>query len=236
MTRIVLPLLIMFCSAPASAAERRYTITDFDRVQVEGPFEVSLKTGGASSAIATGSNAAIDRLAIEVQGRTLRIRPNRSAWGGYPGEAAGPLRIQLTGHAINAASVAGSGSLSIDKAKAMRFDLALSGSGRIGVANVEADILNVALLGSGSVSVAGKAKSLRAAVQGSGNLQAKDLGADDAVIGADTAGQIDVAVRRAVTVTSTGQGDTRILGNPSCTVRQTGSGQVYCGKLDQGQR
>jgi hypothetical protein len=49
---------------------------------------------------------------MEVQGRTLRIRPNRSAWGGYPGEGAGPLKIELSTHGLRGASVSGAGSIS----------------------------------------------------------------------------------------------------------------------------
>ncbi len=236
MIRILLPLLVLLAAAPATAAERRYTITDFDRVQVEGPFKVTLKTGGSTAAFASGSSGALDRLSIDVQGRTLRIRQNRSAWGGYPGEAIGPLLIQVATPTLRAVSVGGSGTLAIDRAKSMRFDVALSGSGRIDVGALEADFLNIGLLGSGTVAISGKAKSLRAAIQGSGNFEGSALSVEDAQIGSDTTGLVGVAVRRAVNVTSTGQGDTRIIGSPSCTVKQTGSGQVFCGKSDQGQR
>lgn len=92
MKRILPALALAALAAAAPAAERRHTVTDFDRVHVEGPFEVTLATGRPSSAVVSGSPAAIERVSIEVQGRVLRIRPNRSAWGGYPGEGAGPVR------------------------------------------------------------------------------------------------------------------------------------------------
>jgi hypothetical protein len=236
MTRILPPLFVLLAAAPAAAAERRYSVTDFDRVQIDGPFQVSLKTGGSNSAKASGGSAAIERVAIDVQGRTLRIRQNRSAWGGYPGEAAGPLRIELTTHDLRGASVGGSGSLSIDKASAMRFDVGLAGSGQIALGSIQADMLVVGLSGSGTIKLAGKAKSLKAAVQGAGSLEAGALGVDDAQINAQTAGRVEVGVRRAATVVNAGQGDTRILGTPSCNVKQLGSGQVFCGNSDQGQR
>ncbi len=232
MTRIMPAFLIALAATPAAAAERRYTVTDFDRVQVDGGFEVQLATGRSSSAMASGSPAALDRVTIEVQGRTLRIRPNRSGWGGYPGANPGPVRILLTAHSIKGASVGGSGSLTIDKASAMRFDLALSGTGSIELGRVEADNVVLGLLGSGRIKLAGKAKSLRATVQGAGNLEAQGLSVEDAQINADTAGAIGVAVRRAATVTSTGQGETRIAGKPACTVKQLGAGQVFCGQSD----
>ena len=217
------------CAAPAAAAERRFTVTDFDRILVDGPFHVTLSTGRSGSAVATGSSQALDRVSIEVQGRTLRVRPNRSAWGGYPGEGAGPLKIVLGTHELRAASVTGSGSIAIDKAKAMRFDVSVAGSGGIAIASLEADKLGIGLLGSGRIELGGKAKELRATVQGAGSLAAEALLTEDADINADTAGDIAVAVRRTAKVTSTGQGDTRIVGRPACTVRALGSGRVSCG-------
>lgn len=215
--------------APASAAERRYTVTDFDRVQIEGPFQVTLATGKPNAAIATGSNQAIDRVSIDVQGRTLRVRPNRSAWGGYPGEGAGPVRITLSTHNLRGASVTGSGSLSIDKAEAMQFEASVSGSGRLGIGDIRADRLNIGLLGSGTIELAGKAKSFRATVQGSGDLDAAALAVEDAQINADTSGRVAATVRRAANVTGTGSGDTTILGKPACTVKALGSGPIACG-------
>ena len=92
MTRTLpLALLALAAAAPAGAAERLYSVTDFDRVQVDGPYQVTLTTGRASGARAEGSAEALERVSIEVQGSTLRVRANRSAWGGYPGERAGPV-------------------------------------------------------------------------------------------------------------------------------------------------
>lgn len=223
-------LALALVASPAAAAERRYTLTDFDRIQVDGPFQVTLATGRALSAVASGDAKAIERVSIEVQGRTLRIRPNRSAWGGYPGEGAGAVKIAVSTHDLRGATVVGSGSITIDKARAMKFDAALSGSGRIGIGSVEADMLNLGLLGAGKLSVGGKVKSLRATITGSGDLDAAALSSDDAEIKADTSGTIGLGVRRAAKIKATGAGDVIIGGTPACTVEHTGSGRVSCGK------
>jgi hypothetical protein len=230
MHRIMAVALIAAASAPASAAERRYTVTDFDSVRVEGPFQVTLATGKAGSAVATGSSQALDGLSLKVEGRVLRVRPNLNGWGGYPGEGAGPLKIAVTTHSLKSAAVIGSGGLQVDKARAMAFDASVAGSGRVGIDNVEADTLKVALMGSGKIELGGKAKQLTANIQGGGDLSAKELTAEDAVIGADTAGTIGVAVRRTAKVTATGAGDVEIVGTPACTVDARGAGRVLCGK------
>lgn len=224
-------LALMALSAPAAvlAEERRLTVTDFDRVQVDGPFEVTLATGRPNAATVNGTSQAIDRVSVDVQGRTLRIRPNRSAWGGYPKEGGGPVKIVLATHDLRSAAVNGSGSINIDKARAMRFDVSVSGSGSVAFHTIEADSLIVGLLGSGRISAAGKVKTLRATIQGSGDFDAGALTVEDAEINADTSGEIGVAVRRAAKVTATGAGNVEIKGSPACTVKAHGSGRVLCG-------
>ncbi len=230
MTRTLpLALIALAAAAPAGGAERTYSITDFDRVQVDGPYRVTLTTGRSSAARAEGSAEALDHVSVDVQGGTLRVRRNRSAWGSYPGAGSGPVTIALTTRDLRNAAVVGSGSLDIDRAKGLRVDLSVSGSGRLTVAAVEADNLIVGLLGGGRITIAGRARQLKATVQGSGDLAAAGLSADDAQIASDTAGNVAVAVARTAKVTATGAGNVEIIGAPVCTVEAKGSGQVLCG-------
>ncbi|HEX8668349.1 MAG TPA: head GIN domain-containing protein [Allosphingosinicella sp.] len=216
-------------AAPAEAAERTYSVTDFDRVQVEGPFQVTLATGRPSTARAIGTADAIARVAVEVQGRTLRIRRNRSGWGGYPGDAVAPVRIEVAARSLRAAAVTGSGSLAIDRASGLRVDVSVSGSGSLAIGSVEADTLIVGLLGSGTITAGGKAKTLRATVQGSGDFDGRGLRGDDLQLTADTAGTVAVGAVRTAKVNAAGAGEVEILGNPACTLSGPAAASVRCG-------
>lgn len=231
MTRTLpLALLALAAAAPAAAAERSYSVTDFDRIQVDGPYRVTVRTGLTSGARAEGSTEALEHISVDVQGGTLRVRRNRSAWGGYPGDGIGPVSIALTTRDLRSAAVVGSGSLEIDRVRGLRVDLSVSGSGRLTAAAVDADNLVVGLLGGGRIILAGRARQLKATVQGSGDLAASDLRSDDAQISSDTAGNVAVAVARTAKVTATGPGDVEIIGTPSCTVEAKGSGRILCGR------
>ena len=228
-----MPFLFALVAAagPVSAAERRYSVTDFDRIEVQGPYEVRIATGASSSAArATGDQAALDRVSVDVQGRTLRVRPNQSAWGGYPGDRPGPVTIELTTRDLRAASVVGSGRLSIDRVKGLRADLSVSGSGSLAAGSVDADTLVVSLLGSGTVALSGRAKQLRAAVQGSGDLEGSAFRAEDVDLTADTAGAVTVGAVRTAKVRATGPGDVEIAGTPACTVTGQSAALVRCGR------
>ena len=228
-----MPLLFVAAAAaaPLAAAERRYSITDFDRIEVQGPYEVRIATGASSSAArAEGDQAALDRVTVDVQGRTLRVRPNRSAWGGYPGDRPGLVTVELATRDLRAASVVGSGKVSIDRVKGLRADLSVSGSGSLSAGSVDADTLVVSLLGSGTVALAGRAKQLRAAVQGSGDLDGTAFRAEDVDLTADTAGAIAVGAVRTAKVRATGPGDVEIAGTPACTVTGASAALVRCGR------
>jgi hypothetical protein len=230
MRRIFAAALALILSAsPAGAAERRYTVTDFDRIQLDGPYQVTLATGRNSGARAVGSQAAIDRLSVEVQGRTLRIRTSRSAWGGYPGDQSGEVTLEVTIRDLREALVAGSGSLAIDKAKGLRLELTVTGNGRLTAASVDADNLIVGLLGSGRVEIAGKAKQLRATIRGTGDFAGRGLQADDAQISADTAGMVAVGVLRSARVNAIGSGDVSVIGHAACTLTGPAASRVRCG-------
>ncbi|SMF63291.1 GIN domain-containing protein [Allosphingosinicella indica] len=228
-----IPVALLFAAlapAPAAAAERRFTVTDFDRVQIDGPFEVRLVTGKPNGAIARGDTRALDSVSIEVQGKLLKVKPSLSRWGGYPGEATGTPVIELSTRDLASVFVRGTGSLSVDSVKAMKFEASLSGSGAIAIGRIEADRLDLALLGSGGITIAGKAKTLRASIQGQGDLAAEGLVSEDAQINAGTTGRVMTTVNRAVKVNSAGSGDVEIAGKAACTVTVRGSGRVMCGR------
>lgn len=224
----LLPLLLA-AGAPAGAAERTYTVTDFDRIQVDGPYEVSLVTGRPSGVRAVGPSAtALDSITVEVQGRTLKIHSNRSAWGSAA-QPAGPVRIEATTRDLAVATVIGAGSLSVDRARGLRLALTVSGSGRLSVGRVETDDLVVALRGSGRLSLAGRVKKLGANLQGSGDLDAARLAADDADLYSETSGAVALTAARSAKVRAAGVGEVTIGGTPACTVTGPAAGQVRCG-------
>jgi len=227
----IMAALALACAfaAPAAAAERTYSVTDFDRVRIEGPFTVRLTSGRPAAASATGSPQALDRVSIAVESGILSIRPNRSAWSADPGAASGPVAIEISTRAVRAATVLGAGSLAIDRASGMRVDLTVEGSGRIAVPAVAVDRLVVGMIGSGRIQVAGTAADLRASVHGWADFDAGALRAQAAQIVTDSAGRIAVGVEREARVTASGIGDVEIVGSPACTLRGASAAQVRCG-------
>src|SRR5690242_17117254 len=185
---------IAVLAVPANAATRNFGITSFEKVRVEGPFKVTLTTGVAPFARASGSQAAIDRVAIDVRGNTLVVHNNLSSWGGYPGQQPGPVEISLGTHDLSSAWISGSGVLSIDKVKGLSFDLSAQGSGSATIGRADVDQLNVAVVGTASATLAGRAASMTAVIRGISSLNAANLATKDATIGAEGAATVNASI------------------------------------------
>jgi hypothetical protein len=213
-------------AAPAGAATRNFGITSFTKVRVDGPYKVILATGVAPFARATGSAPALDRLTVEVRGDTMVVQTNKSGWGGYPGESAGPVEVIIGTHELSDAWVNGAGALLINRVTGLSFSLSVQGSGRAEIASADADQLNVSLIGTASAKLVGQAKKLTALVRGISALDATGLAAHDAAIGAEGAGTIDATVTGEADVDASGPAVIRLAGRPSCTLRTSGSTDV----------
>ena len=224
-THLLAFVAIAALGAPANAATRNFGITDFTRIRVAGPYRVQLATGVAPFARASGSAAALDRLAIEVRGDTLVVQPNAS-WGGYPGSDRGPVDIVIGTHDLDRASVIGSGSLAIDRVKGLSFALTIQGSGAGDIGSVAVDQLNVSLEGTANARLAGKAGKLVALVRGVSALNTSGLSTPSADIDADGSVTVDAQVGDTARVNGWGPATVRLTGNPACQLKLSGAAGV----------
>lgn len=213
-------------ASPAGAATRNFGITGFEKVRIEGPYKVVLTTGVAPFARATGSAAALDRVAIEVRGNTLVVHNSRSAWGGFASANVGPVEIMLGSHDLRSVWLNGSGTIAIDRVKGLSFDLSVQGSGVGSIGQVDVDQLSLNLGGTTSATLVGKAARMTAVVRGNSSLDASALKVSDAVLGAEGAATVKADVRKAIKIDGSGPATIMLGGKPSCTLRVSGSVSV----------
>ena len=224
--RILAFFMLAVVAAPLSAAQRNYSVTDFTRVRVEGPFAVTVKTDTAPFARATGTPRALDRVSLRVDGRTLIIRTDRSAWGGNPDEDAGPVTISVGTHDVEQASLTGPGTIAIDRVRGLDFSLSSYGSGAVSIADVQSDRLRVFSQGAGSARLAGKTKQLNATQDGPGLIDASALVAHDATLSALGPASLRATVGNSVRLTAGGTATITLEGDPVCERKVSGSAVV----------
>lgn len=226
MRTILALFFILVAASPLYAAQRNYTVTDFTRVRVEGPFAVTLATNVAPFARAVGSQRALDRVSLKVEGRTLVIKVDRSAWGAGTDEQVGPVTIAVGTHDLEQAALVGPGSLSIDRVRGLNFALSSFGSGAASIGTVGVDRLRVMLEGSGSARVAGAAKAFDASLNGPGLIDAAALTAKDATLSAMGPASLRALVTNSAKINATGTATITLDGGAACTSKVSGSAVV----------
>ena len=236
MIRPALALLTFLAvGSPARAADRPYPVADFDRLVVEGPYRVHLVVGRPTTARASGTQVGLERVSIETNGQTLRIRPQRNLWGANAGADPGPVTIELTTRTLRSARLLGPAILDLEGAAGLNVDLMVEGSGTLRATRVAAGTLALSLLGAGALEVAGTAKTLRGQFQGTGSVAAANLAADAATITANTVGAVALQVNGRAEIIAYGLGTVVISGNPACVLSGPAVSQVRCGVSDQRQ-
>lgn len=224
--RLILAAALAAAATAAPAADRRFSVTGFDRVRVDGPYEVELKTGLAPSAVASGDVRAIDRLKIGVEGRTLVVRAATGGWGGYPGSQPGKAVVRLSTHDLSAAWVNGAGTLRIDRVKGLAFDLSVQGAGSASIDDVRVDQLRVGLVGAASARLAGKAPLLQALVRGTSALDGSGLAVKDLKLGVEGPSVVTAQASNSARIDASGAATVTMTGGAACTVKAAGSASI----------
>ncbi|VVT21035.1 conserved exported hypothetical protein [Sphingomonas sp. EC-HK361] len=226
----LLALLALLLHAPAFAIQRTYSVGTFERVRVEGPFEVRIRTGTSPGATASGDRKLIEQLDIAVNGTTLVVRLGHEGWGETPSDAPStPPVVTLTTPRLTAIIVNAGGRVTVAPLSAQRVDLSVTGAGAINASGVKADELNAAVIGTGTLVLAGTAQRARLNANGAGAIDASALTANDLTVRLDGPGEIGAAARYTAQVNSTGLGKVTVTGDAKCTVRAPAGGPVVCG-------
>ncbi len=222
-------VLMAGLAGPAIAAERSYSITEFDTIDVDGAYQVSVETGKAPSVRASGNQVGIDQLRVEIRSQRLVIRTLKNNWGERSFLKPGLVTIRVTVPGLKRADIAGSGSMTITRIRAARLSLSLEGSGQLRVDQLDVDQFDLASAGNGLVVLAGKVLSGRLSNSGTGRIEAGGLTVSDLDLKSDSAGLSRIGALRSAKIASAGSGNVIITGKPACTVTELGSGVVTCG-------
>jgi hypothetical protein len=217
-------------SDPGPTVSRTYQVGNFQEVEVAGPFDVDIRTGGSPGVSARGNQKLIERLVVEVKGDRLEIHPRQDhrwfgGWGGGRGHGA----ISVTVPALRAATLAGAGDMTIDKVEGDSFDGQIAGSGDFSVGSVDVGSLKLGIAGSGSARAGnGKAQSAKYEIAGSGGVDAGSIATEDVKVSIAGSGSVKAHAPRSADVDIMGSGDVAVTGGAKCSVSKAGSGDVRC--------
>ncbi|MHB8077645.1 MAG: head GIN domain-containing protein [Candidatus Krumholzibacteriia bacterium] len=184
---------------------RRFDVSGFDRIALDGGFDVTVTVGNATEVAATVDDNLAELFTAEVENGTLRLdwakacRPSRKCRV----TVAVP---ELKGFTVN-------------------------GAGDVDISGVQGALLELRINGAGDMEVAGSVDVLELTVSGAGDVAAGDLAAQDVEVRVSGAGDATVRAARRLDATVSGVGDITYLGDPAeKRTRVSGVGGINPGR------
>ncbi len=212
-------------ASPALAADRTFPVSGFNRVVLAAPYDVRVVTGQPVSVRATGAQSALDRLEVEVKQGELRIALH-NRWGiSFPRST---VTIEVRVPSLSAASVIGSGTMTIDRVGSAAFSGVVTGSGDLVVRQAEAETVSLTLTGSGDLAIAGSCRTAKVGLRGSGDIKASRLMCRDVTVSLSGSGDVGVGASNSAHLTLAGSGDIEVVGGARCEKTIRGSGDIVC--------
>jgi len=210
------------------AVDRTYQIGAFDRITVAGPYEVTVKTGGQPGVVAHGGAAILAETDIVVENGELQIKPKKKNGMRWNWGRDGRVRVEVSAAALRSATIAGSGTVQVDRVAGGDFEGEVAGSGDLGIGHIDAGKVALAIAGSGNVRAAGKARALDVSIAGSGDVDLSGLEVVAADVSIAGSGNVRARATGNAAVSIMGSGDVEIQGGAKCAVSKNGSGNVRC--------
>lgn len=209
--------------------QRSYQVGAFERIELAGPYDVEVRTGGSPSVSATGPEKLLEKLVVEVEGDRLRIHPRKERGLNFNWSSKGTAQLIVTVPMLRAAAIAGSGDMRIDKIAGERFDGEIAGSGALDLGAVEVGALSLEIAGSGEARArGGQARTARFDIAGSGDIDAGQVAVEEAEVSIAGSGNVAAKARGTADVNIAGSGDVELTGGARCSINKQGSGNVRC--------
>lgn len=206
------------------AAERSFSVRNFDGIELTGTHQVEVTTGPAASVRAEGTAAALDSLRIRVDGGTLEI-DNRGLGTNRNAE---PARIIVTTPELRDIEITGSGAIAVNRIAGRTLDIDTSGSGSVTIAAVDVRNFDVDLSGSGMVTAAGRCDNANVEVSGSGRVDIRQLRCARLDAELRGSGSIDAFASQSADLSTVGTGNINVTGGARCQTARVGTGRATC--------
>jgi len=227
-------LLLGACSGSNAATGKtgpdgtmQFPVGAFDAVTLAGSDNVRVVTGPTASVVASGPADQLAKLEIAVEGSTLKIGRKREAWGMNWNGGKG-VTVTVTTPGIKAASIGGSGDLSVDRVRGGAFEGEIGGSGNLDLVDVDVKSATLSLAGSGNIRAVGKAAATEYSLAGSGDIDAERLSGETAEISIAGSGNVHAAASKKAKISLVGSGDATVKGTSECAISKIGSGEARC--------
>lgn len=215
-----------FAATQAWAAERKFTVTSFNEIEIAGPYNVVVNVGKGQSVRAVGEADDLDRLKVEVSGNELRIGSKDRSWTDW--SRSKPINILVTVPALKAVALAGSGDMQVDRVKSDAFVASIAGSGDLTIGSLTANNARFSIAGSGDLTASGSCRTAEVSIAGSGDVEISGLRCQSLAARVAGSGDITANATETAKLSVMGSGAITVSGGAKCDVSKMGSGSARC--------
>ena len=202
--------------------------TSYDKVLVNGFFDVELQSGEEGKIVINGEENIIEYVQITVENNALKIATEK---GKYIVPSSGKkIVISVPFQSLNEVSLSGSGDINAKTdISTDDFLTELNGSGDIHL-KVQAKNVKAAVFGSGDLVLSGETVNIQCKVTGSGDLNASIIKSNNAEVTVTGSADCKVYSTDALEARVTGSGDISYYGDPKKKdTKVIGSGDISKG-------
>lgn len=198
--------------------ERKHTLDTFNKVRIDGMFQVELIKGAPELKVVIDDNLH-QYVTYLVEDQTLKIGSSNKLLD------ADTAVLQIYFDVINAIGVSGASQIRSSHTFKESLTMNVSGAADIDL-NLDNKQTALELNGGGDVVLSGKSTALGIAISGAANIDAKSLETTHTNIQITGAGDCEVWATEQLEVTITGAGDVKYKGSPEVIQKITGAGEV----------
>lgn len=229
-----LVLLAAAAASPAQAVERKLLVASFENIQVIGDIDVTVQTGKAPSAKASGDKRVLDSLKLERIGMTLRVQLQDIVNNEKGRPMSGPLQVTLSTQAVRDMTVSGNGRLMVSEVRQPTSSrMLIAGNGSISVGRLIADQFSATVNGNGKIDLGGGVvRDARVTLDGAGGfdgakVQMRKLRLEHGGNAVSTA-----TVSEGTDIFNRGSGNITIGGKGTCFIKLAGNASINCAKVE----
>jgi len=204
----------------------RADLRDFNRVEVNGPFVVTVEGGDAYGVNVQADRDEADDIEVDVEGDRLRIRYRNDRFPEGFGDR-DRIRVSVTmSQALRGLDLGGAANATVQGFGDLDdLDLQLTGAATA-ILELAANRIEADLTGASQLTLNGRTDRLKARVRGASQLEAADLAAEEAVVDASGAGVANVQANRTLEAEASSAGRIRYRGNANVRVNASTAGSV----------
>jgi hypothetical protein len=215
--------------ASADLTTKKFKVGNFNSLEIGNAFEVHIFKGSTYSISATGDEADLDRIEVDLNGSTLEVSLEETYWTNWRNWKSGTKKIVLniTMPRLRDAEFNGASKVALEGfVDEEEMSLHVSGAAKLSSTKLVADKLLLDLSGASKVDMRGQVLKLTIDLSGASQINLTEMIARDADVDASGASHVELNVQKSLRVEASGASKITYLGNPAVSKDLSGASFV----------